>query len=663
MTTASIRFLWAATLTLVCAALPCQATAEVVRWEITSRSDVAGGQSFGSVGPFEKLAGRIHFAVDPKSPQNRAIVDLDKAPRNAKGLVEFSADVYIMRPKDASKGNGVALFEVLNRGRKLMLGYLNRAEGSEDPAADGKVGDGFLMRQGYTLVWVGWQFDAGTRPGLQGLDAPVATDNGKPLIGWITASLTPVTSSQEAEFVDVRRYAPLDVASRDYKLIEREGAFGTPREITRDDWQFGRVVDGRVLADPRHVTLKSGFRAGRTYELSYQTKDAVVSGLGFATIRDLASQIKFDKTAEVTATHAYIFGASQSGRYLRSFIYDGFNTDERAREVFDGFMIHIAGAGGLNVNERLAQPNSLGFFSTTRFPFLDAESRDPISGRSDSLQRTFPASRRPKVIYTNTSVEYWGGGRAAALTHTTLDGKADATIPDNVRIYHLSGTQHGSGSLPAPDTGAQLRGNPADYRWPMRRLVNALDAWVRAGTPPPPSRHPSIGTGTLVPHAQLKFPTVPGVKWPTNVPGGYRGDQGGSMTRHPLPFLLPQIDVDGNELGGIRLPELAVPLATFTGWAFRSERIGAPNELLALAGSYLPFAPTKAARQASGDARLSVEERYAGRADYLQKIEASARQLVKEGYVLNEDVDGIVARAAQHWDVLMGARGATSGGR
>lgn len=663
MTSNSWRSVRAVCATLVCLAVAHAAVAEVVRFEITSRSDVAGGQAFGPVGPYEKLAGKVHFAVDPRLPQNTVIVDLGKAPRNARGLVEFSADVYILRPKDASKGNGIAFFDVLNRGRKLMLGYFNRAEGSDDPAADGKVGDGFLMRQGYTLVWIGWQFDAGTRPGLMGLDAPIATDNGQPIVGWVTAALTPVSSSAAAEFVDVRRYAPLDTANRDYRLVERDGVLGAPRTIARDDWQFGRVVDGRSLPDPSHVTLKSGFKAGRTYELSYQTKDAVVSGLGFATFRDLASTMKFDRDAEVKATHAYVFGASQSGRFLRSFIYDGFNTDERAREVFDGFMIHIAGAGRLSMNERFAQPNSLGFFSTTKFPFLDAESRDPVTGRSDALQRKFPAAKRPKIIYTNTSVEYWGGGRVAALTHTTIDGKSDAAEPENVRIYHLAGTQHGSGTLPAPDTGAQLRGNPSDYRWPMRRLAVALDAWVRQGQAPPPSRHATIAARTLVPYTSLRFPAVPGVKWPTNVPVGYRGDTEGPMTAHPLPLLVSQVDADGNEVGGIRLPELAVPLATVSGWAFRSERIGAPTELLALTGSYLPFATTKAARQASGDPRLSIEERYADRTDYLKRIEASARQLVKEGYVLDEDVAGITQRAAQHWDLLLGPQSNTSAGR
>lgn len=638
------------------------AASEVVRIEISSRSAVADGRTFGAVGAYEKLAGKVHFAVDPRLPQNAAIVDIDRAPRNAKGLVEFSADIYILRPVDGAKGNGVAFFDVLNRGRKLMLGYFNRAEGSEDPAVDGKLGDGFLLRQGYTLVWIGWQFDAG-RGGLMGLDAPIATENGRPIVGRVTATLTPVTSSQQAEFVDVRRYAPLDTSSQSYTLVEREGALGTARTIARGEWHFGRVVDGRPRPDPSYVTLQSGFRAGRTYELSYETKDAVVSGLGFATFRDLASQMKFGPGGEIKATHAYVFGASQSGRFLRSFIYDGFNTDERGREVFDGFMIHIAGSGRLSINERFSQPNSLGFFSTTRFPFLDASSTDPITGRADALQRKFPAAGRPKIIYTNSSVEYWGGGRVAALTHTTIDGKSDALEPENVRIYHLAGTQHGSGSLPPPDSGAQLRGNPSDYRWPMRRLAVALDAWVRQGQQPPPSRHATISQGTLVPHANVKFPAVPGVQWPRQVPVGYRGDTPGPITSHPLPLLVSQVDADGNEVGGIRLPELAVPLATVSGWAFRSERIGAPTELLALAGSYLPFAPTKAAREASGDPRLSIEERYTGREDYLRKIEAAARQLVTEGYVLSDDVEGIVQRATQHWDWLMGAKGSTSGGR
>jgi hypothetical protein len=241
----------------------------------------------------------------------------------------------------------------------------------------------------------------------------------------------------------------------------------------------------------------------------------------------------------------------------------------------------------------------------------------------------------------------------AAMTHVSLDGRQDIEDADNVRNYMLAGTQHGAGRLPAAQTPGQLRGNTNDYRWAQRALLVALDAWVRKGAAPPASRHPRLSDRTLVAHRDIKFPAIRGVQWPYEVPGGYRSDLGGAPTRHPLPFLVPQVDADGNETGGIRLPEVAVPLAATTGWAFRSERVGAPNQLLTNTGSYLPFAATRAEREKNGDPRPSIAERYQGRADYLRRVEDAARRLVDERYVLASDIAAIVERAGRHWDLLV----------
>jgi hypothetical protein len=249
------------------------------------------------------------------------------------------------------------------------------------------------------------------------------------------------------------------------------------------------------------------------------------------------------------------------------------------------------------------------------------------------------------------------------LNHTSIDGRQDLREAENVRIFLLASTQHGAGTLPPADTGGQLKGNANDYRWALRGLLVGLDGWVRKGQAPPASQHPRLSDGTLVAQNAIKFPGVAGIQWPYNVPGGHRGDLPGPLTRHPLPFLVSQVDSDGNETAGIRLPEIAVPLATYTGWAFRSERIGAPSELIANTGSYIPFAATRAEREKRGDPRPSIAERYTSRAQYLTRVESAARRLADDRYVLPTDVASIVDRAGRHWDLLMGAPVSSSGGR
>jgi hypothetical protein len=271
----------------------------------------------------------------------------------------------------------------------------------------------------------------------------------------------------------------------------------------------------------------------------------------------------------------------------------------------------------------------------------------------DGLGARIPEALQPKVILTNSATEYWGGGRVGALNHVTPDGLQDAREAENVRIYLMSGGRHGSGSIPAGDAGGQLLSNPLDYGPAMRALLVALDRWVRYGEAPPPSRHPRLADGTLVVQKNIRFPAVRGVQWPYEVPGGYRSDLPGPLAGNPLPHLVPQVDDDGNETGGVRVPEQSVPLATYTGWAFRSERLGATDQILPLAGSYIPFARTRAEREAAGDPRLSIVERYPDRADYLRRVGEITRTLVRERYLLQEDVDRIIERAGRHWDLLM----------
>ena len=607
-----------------------QAAAEVTRVDITRRADV------GTSG-YEKIVGTIHFAVDPNDANNQVIVGLDKAPRNASGKVEFSADLYILQPRDAARSNGVALVDVVNRGRKMTLNGYSRG-GTLDPATEADLGDGFLTRQGYTLVWVGWQFDVQRRNNLMGIDVPRAAG----VTVTARAEFTPNDRNPDTTVADLVGYPVMGDGS-DASLTVRDGPFGEPQEIPRARFQ----LKGNV------VSMPGGFEPGRTYQISYRTQNPAIAGVGLAAFRDTASWLKHDASAPSHPRYSIAFGSSQSGRFLRTFLYHGFNTDERGRQVFDGVIAHIAGGARLSLNEAGATPNSLGMYSATMFPFADAALRDPASGKTDGLlEKARARGHMPKVFYTNSSVEYWGGGRSAALVHSTPDGRANQPLPDNVRAYLFAGTQHSPGQFP-PRTGAvqQQADNPVQYWWPMRALLVSMTQWVTGGTLPPPSQHPQFKASgaTIAKASDLPFPAIPGVQSPRIVAPGRDGG-------HALPLLVSQVDADGNELAGIRLPDVSVPLATYTGWNFRSPAVGGTKELVALAGSSIPFAPTKAKRTAAGDPRLSVEERYASKDEYLRRVRDAADKLVKERYILADDIQPIVAHAGEMWEFVASSR-------
>jgi hypothetical protein len=644
---------------MVAAALlgaPSFATAEVARIEITARADLFNGRSFGDVGPYEELVGKVYYSLDPSNSHNKLIVDLDKAPRDAEGRVTFWADLHVIAPKERARGNGVALFDIPNRGRKNILRDFNRAPPSFDPSAPLDLGDGFLMQQGYTLVWVGWQFDIPHRAGVVGLEAPPATDNGKPITGRISTTFTPNSADPTYSLSDLGRYAdtthypPVDLTDPTSSLVVRDGFLGAPHTIPRDQWQFGRLKDGQVIPDASAIYLKSGFQPGHFYELSYEARGAVVAGVGLAALRDLASAIKRRTDLPVGARFVYASGPSQDGRLLREFLYEGFNADEQDQRAFDGVIANIAGAArGGDFNARFARPNGLGFFVASLFPYLDLDQKDPITGRTDGIEAKLTREQRPKIFYTNSSGEYWGGGRAAALIHTTLDGREDVNESENVRIYLFAGTQHVPGGyLPSQGAGAQ-KPNGNQYGFAQRALLIALDRWVRENVAPPPSAHPRLADKTLVPRDQITFPAIPGVRSPLGIPAGYRADLPDSQL-HPLPILVPQVDADGNELTGIRLPNVAVPLATYTGWNFRSPSIGQPDELLPLTGSFIPFPATKSARERAHDPRLSIEERYDSRQRYQALVADAAAKLVQQRYVLERDVAALIEQALTVWD-------------
>ena len=612
------------------------ANAEVTKVTVATRSQVANGQSFGSTGPYEKLTGTIEFSLDPTDRHNAKIVDVSHAPRGADGLVHFSADLYVLQPTNTARGNGVLLFEIANRGRKGLLGRFNRAGGSQDPSAPADFGDGFLMREGYTLVWVGWQFDV-TPPGIR-VEAPVADAQGRMRFSFI-----PDDRRAEITPADLPNYLPAIDNDPSATLTVRDRFWGTPSPIARSRWHIVNV-NGRP-----QIRLDGGFEVGRVYEVDYPASGARVAGVGLASTRDAASAFIHRADLPVHGRYAYIFGASQSGRFLRQFLHDGFNVDEHDRRVFDVVWPHIAGGGLGSFNERFAAPG-YSSFPATRFPFTDLEERDP-AGQRDGILIGYKPDQMPKVIYTDTSVEYWGQGRAAALTHTTIDGKRDADVPENVRIYLLSSAQHGEAAFPPSAGVGQELPNPTPQGNVMRALLTAAHRWVTSGTKPPASRHPQLRDKTLVPITAVNFPEIKGVGDPRTIEGPGQVVNG---TFVPLPFLVPQVDADGNDIAGIRVPEVAVPLATTTGWNFRAERIGNPSTIYALLGSYIPLPRTRAEREAQRDPRPSLAERYKGRDDYLQRIRSAADDLVKQRFLLADDVENVMERAARHWDWAMG---------
>jgi len=648
------------------------APAALLRIELAERSDVLGGKSFGSAGPYERLIGKAYFAVDPANSANRIISDIDRAPRNENGLVEFSADLYVLKPRDPAHGNHAVLFEVSNRGTKGMLSMYNRAAGSLDPRTQEQFGDEFLLERGFTLVWLGWQFDVPRRDGLMRLHAPVAHEGDHPITGLV-----------RSEFVLDRKATSFSLADRDHvpypaltpddpqlTLMVRDWREGARRPVPRGDWH---------LEDRTRVVMPAGFDVGKIYELVYTAQDPVLVGLGPAAIRDLISFLKYggnDITvlgdAKSYMKRAYGFGISQSGRFLRTFLYYGFNRDEHDRQVFDGVLSHVAGAARGSFNFRFAQPSRDAhpfynmFYPTDIFPFTDLEETDPETGLTDGLLvRATKDKVVPKIFYTNSAYEYWG--RSASLIHISIDGQKDAALPDTTRIYFLAGGQHGPSSFPPPKNHTQNLTNPNDYRWAMRALLVDMDRWAADGKEPPPSQYPRVAQDTLVPLGAVQFPKIPGVGLPVHIQQAYRVDYGPAFRTagiitveppkvgHAFPILLPQVNQDGNETSGLRMPELQVPLATYTGWNLRSADIGASGELNSMQGSFIPFLRTKADRELHQDPRPSIEERYSGRAQYLEKIEAAARNLASGGYLLAGDIPQIVEHSAKEWDYLTGA--------
>ena len=655
----------------------------VVALEVKTRQALAGGRDFGDVGRYVQLDGTAHFAVDPAHPLNCVITDIDLAPRDGDGLVHFAADIRILAPEDPARGNHRLLFDVPNRGNRLALATFNRVPRPINPAAQTDAGDGFLMRRGYTVVWCGWQHDVPLTDGLMRIQVPGAQRDGHPASGRLLVSFQPNAPSQVQLLSDRahRPYPSNDPSDPGAVLLVRDGEDAPPCTVPRQEWSFARLDSGRVVADPGQIYLKAGFEPGKVYHVVYATTGAPVIGLGLLAARDTVAFLRHASVSEGNPcagdiSHAYAFGASQSGRYLRQFLYLGLNEDEAERMVFDGVLVHIAGGKrGGDFNQRFGQPSaSLHPTMSNAFPFNEAASTDPLTGRRDGLLERLAARRRvPKIFFTNSSTEYWRGD--ASLIHTDAEGTRDIPPAASSRLYHFAGTQHSAGTLPLTDTnpvdgarGQQALGS-VDYNPLLRNALVRMDRWVSGEEEPPLSRYPQLADATAVAPEQVRgvFAAIPGVGFSAHPPQVIRLDFGPDAANgvatvlppvegEPYPHFVPAVDPDGNEVSGIRLPELSVPLATYAGWNLRHPQMGAPDRLMSLMGATIPFPATRAERAATGDPRRSIEERYPGKAGYLEQVRLEAQRLVDQGYLLAEDVELVVDHASRRYQLLLSAR-------
>ena len=636
----------------------------LINLKIDRMEPFADGQEFGTAGSYLRITGTAYGELDPDHPLNAVIVNLDKAPRNGRGLVEYEAEFDILRPADVERGNRKILYEVVNRGRKNLLPVFHVAPETSptsynDPVTATDAGTGFTFRAGYTLVWSGWDPDAPRANHGLGMRVPVATHNGTPIVKTIRDEFVFGTRVPTTRLTAPLSYeaATLDQGQARLTVRTREG---DPRtEIPPSQWTYANARSIKLLPEG------TAFQPGLIYDFWYPAKDPKVLGIGFAATRDLISFLRYEArdragNANPVALNGgdpgiravLAFGQSQSGRYLRDHVALGFNQDEAGRKVIDGYLSHVAGIGKVFANYEFGQPYRTRTqhedhgFPENHFPFAHATLTDPVTGQTGGLWRGDGFD--PLVMEVNTSTEYWQKG--ASLLHTDPLGQHDIAIPPSVRHYMVAGTQHGgrSGMRAARGSGVHPR-NPHDPTPALRALLVALDRWVTEGIEPPPSRVPTLAAGTLVAPTNLQFPAIPEMQAP-----GF-ADRVDVLTDwvHPESTptsaytpLVSQVDGDGNETAGIRLPAIAVPLATHTGWNLYK----APypeGELCDREGSYVPFAKTKAERLANRDPRPSLEERYGNHETYVQRVKEVVGELREARLLLPEDAARFVDEAAR----------------
>ena len=638
----------------------------VIAVNIKSRQPYAEGKPFGASGAYERVEGVLTYAVDPKSAANAAVVDLEYAPVDDAGCVRFQSDFTLIAPKDAGRGNGRLLVEVVNRGRRRTVAFFNRAPTPPITSSEIPEGDGFLLNHGYSVLSIGWQWDVYRSDALLGLDAPEIFIDGEPVTGQACVEMRPnvVETTRQLSNRDHKPYPVADRNDPDAMLMVRDWEDGPDTVIPRSQWHF---------PDAEHVALESGFQPGKIYYVIYTAARPVVVGCGMLAIRDAAAWFR-EPTGEFAGYEKiYGHGVSQCGRLLRHLAYLGLNVDEGGRMVFDGLLPHVAGGRMGEFNHRFAQPScqsNPGFGH--QFPFADDNLTDTLTEQTDGLlNRLRELNAAPKIIYTDSAAEYWRGD--ASLTHVNSGGSDDLEPAAETKRYLFAGAQHLPGAPElmvgqGPDGSTGMHPyNAVDYIPLLRAALFNLDRWVSDGIEPPPSQHPRLDDGTAVTQASYlaAAPNIPS----RNRPDPERlwrvreidvgPDAGRGIAAYPVregreyPHLVSAADADGNDLAGIRLPDLTVPVGTHTGWNLRHPDTGAPEQLMSMQGSSHWFSATAAERAESGDSRLSIEERYIDRDDYAARVKTAAVKLADDGYLLAEDVDLVVQSCLERYDVAV----------
>ncbi|MCB4821484.1 alpha/beta hydrolase domain-containing protein [Roseicella aerolata] len=637
-----------AALVALLAATP--ADARVTAFEVTAQERFADGQHFGA-GPYLRISGIARGELDPDDPRDAVIADLALAPRNARGRVEYATEVVILRPADPARADGRLLYDVTNRGRKLLFAYAYDAPAGQAelnalrrPAA---VGLALPLRAGTTLVWSGWDPEAPQADDGMRIDIPV---------------LPGVTGLVRDEFVFGTRVHPADrpTAPLSYPVADPDPgrASLTVRRRREDAPQPVAFAYAGDAVSPRAIRLLPEgrrFEPGSIYEFRYPATGARPLGMGFAATRDLVSHLRHDAPAVlggIGIRTSLAIGISQAGRYLRHHLDLGMNADAEGRRVFDGMLAHIAGAGRVFANARFGQPDRTATWHEDFahpehwFPLAAAETVDPATGRRGALLRGDGSD--PLLMEVNSSTEYWQKG--ASLIHTDPGGTMDMPALPNVRHYLVAGTRHAGRFGATTERGRCHNPNNPHSAGPLlRALLAALEEWVERGIAPPPSRVPRLSDGTLVPAEEVlrRFPAIPGLLLPrfatpiAPVTDWVAGLRGAEEAWRPL---VPAVDADGNERAGVRLPDIAVPRGTHAGWNLYAAE-GLREEPCDREGSFLPFAADAAARQAAGDPRPSLAERYPSQAAYAAAVRVAAAVLAAERLLLPADAEAFLAAA------------------
>ena len=629
----------------IAAAFNCNS--EVIKFDVLERSIAFEGRVFPNVGTYTLIKAKAIVALDPKDKRNSVIADINFAPQNAKGLVEAAADVVLLQPTNTQLGNQTLLVDVPNRGRKLAPQLFDDSPqpGANNASKAQDAGIAYLHRQGYTMAWIGWQGDIPTEAMQLAMQAPSA-------IG--------LTGNARDEFQFDHLTNPINV--RLSALIENPSSV---KASVRAHWTHPRATPADLsikVTGPQSIEISrpKGFDAGALYEVTYQAKDPVLFGMGFAVTRDITAMLKsqtnpLNPLIQNGSSHiqrAIGFGVSQSGRFLRDFLWLGFNEDLNGKQVFEGLMPHVAGARRMATNYRFGQPSRNSrhpqdpAWQIDLFPFTYEVMTDPFTGQKDGLLLKCRQTQTcPKVMQTDSEHEWWAS-RASLLVTDPSGNHID--LPANVRAYMIAGTPHFSepGAVMTQSKTMSLPVNPMHAGQPMRALLYALNEWISVGTEPPASRVPMRAYGTLV-TADLAVPkNIPALPYQVLYTSAYVSDHNllppKVLGRYEV--LVPLADADGVAIAGIRSMPLAVPKASYTAWNPRAVGYG-PGNLFPLQGAMSPFAKTKAERESAQDPRLSLEERYTNQDAYVEAVKVAAQRFVKERLLLPEDAERNIERA------------------